>query len=87
MKVHGHATSALAHAFLILICVVALALVAPSTALAVEEGLQELRLPPFLVEKDVKPETDSELPPPTYPVERVEQLPVPLPEILSWIRD
>lgn len=50
------------------------ALLIPLPADAIEEGLRELRLPPLAVEEDIKPDTASELPPPTYPVQRVEQL-------------
>ena len=49
-------------------------LLAIGSSLAVEEGVQELRLPSVLVEAEVKPELDGELPPPTYPVEKVEQI-------------
>ena len=51
--------------------VVALFLASP--ALAVEEGLRELQLPPELVEKEIKADADLELPPPTYPLTHVDQ--------------
>jgi hypothetical protein len=69
MNAHGRTTSVLRPSLAPVLCILALAV----PALAVEEGLHELRLPPRLVEQDVQPETAAELPPPTYPVERVEQ--------------
>ena len=55
--------------------ILAIALVVPSPAQAIEESLQELRLPPLLVESEVRTGHRLRLPPPTYPVEHVDQLP------------
>jgi len=42
---------------------------------AASEGLRELRLPPQLVESEPSPATSFELPPSSYPLQSVEQLP------------
>jgi RHS repeat-associated protein len=57
------------------VVLLAFVLLSAPPALAAEEGLQELRPRPLAIEWEVEPVAASELPPRSYPVEPVEQLP------------